>query len=55
MRGETLPEHQKQDSRFQSTLPMRGETNETETDITGYEFQSTLPMRGETSLYSQIY
>ena len=37
------------DSKFQSTLPMRGETQMRNVVTVGEIFQSTLPMRGETA------
>ncbi len=34
--------------RFQSTLPIQGETNETIMEFVSNKFQSTLPIQGET-------
>ena len=42
-------------ARFQSTLPMRGETNLHLRNIPRGPFQSTLPMRGETYHTGYVY
>jgi len=39
---------------FQSTLPMRGETENGGADPQGVRFQSTLPMRGETDIFNSV-
>ena len=49
MRGATTPVIvEVPEDRFQSTLPVRGATDEHPGEEYGYRFQSTLPVRGAT-------